>query len=29
MCIRFLSAWFAYQPDNGSKLRIAHLLAGY
>lgn len=26
--ILFLSRWFPYQPDNGSKLRIYHLLRG-
>ncbi len=28
MRILFLSAWFPHPPDNGSKLRISHLLAG-
>lgn len=28
MRILFLSGWFPYPPDNGSKLRIYHLLAG-
>lgn len=28
MRLLFLSAWFPHPPDNGSKLRIAHLLAG-
>ena len=28
MRILFLSAWFPYPADNGSKLRISHLLAG-
>ena len=26
MNVLFLSAWFPYPPDNGSKLRIYHLL---
>lgn len=28
MRILFLSAWYPFPPDNGSKLRIAHLLRG-
>lgn len=28
MRLLFLSAWFPHPPDNGSKLRISHLLAG-
>ena len=26
MNILFLSTWFPYPPDNGSKLRVYHLL---
>ena len=28
MRILFLATWFPYPPDNGSKLRVYHLLRG-